>query len=69
MRNCNQYYSFFHGRNIFVLSQKEGLEKRGVLATLPANYFFKKIWSENNTYTFEFSKIAFPSIGNPNLQL
>ena len=54
---------------MFVLSQKKGLQKRGVLAPLPASYFFKKIWSENNTYTFQFLKIAFPPIGSPNLQL
>ena len=36
---------------------------------LPANYFFKQNWSETNTYTLEFLKIAFPSIGSPNLQL
>ena len=54
---------------MFVLSQKKGLQKREVLAPLPASYFFKKIWSENNTYTFQFLKIAFPPIGSPNLQL
>ena len=41
----------------------------GVLAPFPANYFLKKIWSEINTYTLEFFKIAFPSISSPNLQL
>ena len=41
----------------------------GILALLPANYFLKKISSENNTYTLEFLKIAFPSIGSPNLSL
>ena len=43
--------------------------KKGVLAPLPANVFFKKNWSENTTYTSEFLKITFPSIGSPNLQL
>ena len=43
--------------------------KKGVLAPLLANYFLKKIWSENNTYAVEFLKIAFPSIGSPKLQL
>ena len=31
--------------------------------------FLKKIWSENNTYTLEFLKIAYPFIGSPNMQL
>ena len=45
------------------------MQKGGVLAPLPANYFLKKIWSENNTHILEFLKIAFPSIDSPNLQL
>ena len=54
---------------MFDLSQKKRLQKKGVLAPFPENYFFKKIWCENNTYTLEFLKITFPSIGSPNLQL
>ena len=30
---------------------EERTSKKGVLAPFSANYFFKKIWSENNTYT------------------
>ena len=53
---------------ISLFSVRRNYCKKGVLAPLPANYFLKKIWSENNTYTLEFLKITFPSIGSPNLQ-
>ena len=43
------------------LSHKKGLQKRVDLAPFLANYFFMKNLSENNTYTLEFLKIAFPS--------
>ena len=33
------------------------------LASFPANYFLKRIWSENNTCTLKFLKITFPFIG------
>ena len=75
VRNCNQYYSFFSWKKYLCFKSEERTAKKkreeggGGLALLPINYLFKKIWSENNTYTLEFLKIAFPSIGSPNLQL
>ena len=52
---------------LFWFKSEERTAKKGVLALFPANYFLKKNWSQNNTYTLEFLKIAFPSIDGPNL--
>ena len=54
---------------LFWFKSEEMTEKKGVLALFPANYFLKKNWSQNNTYTLEVLKVAFGSISSPNLQL
>ena len=40
MRTVINITVFFNGGNIFVLSQKKGLQKIGVLALFPANFSF-----------------------------
>ena len=47
----------------------KGLQKKGGYSAFPSKLLFLKKWSQNNTYTLEFLKIAFPFIGSPNLQL
>ena len=53
MRNCNQHYYYFHGKN--VLSQKKGLQNS--FSAFPSKLFFKKNWSQNHIYTLEFLKM------------
>ena len=49
---------------LFLFKSEERTTKKVVLARFPTNYYLR-----NNTYTLEFLKIAFPSIGSSNLQI
>lgn len=55
---------FFSWKKYLWFKSEERAVKRGVSPPLPINYFFKKNWFENNTYTLELLKIALPSIGS-----
>ena len=49
--------------------KKEKKGGGGGVSAFSSKLYFLKNLSQNNTYTLEFLKIAFPSIRSPNLQL